>query len=71
MLMHKKKTCVIPILCQGLSEPKFYGHLVYKLKKIVGSNTLSAQFIKIMSIIKSLATTLIDFELKKVLLPPP
>ena len=36
------------LLCQGLSEPGFYGDLVCKLKKIVGSN-VSAQFIKIMS----------------------
>ena len=36
-------------LCQGLSEPDFYGDLVYKLKKIVGSNNFSAQFIKIIS----------------------
>ena len=28
---------------------KFYGDLVYKLKKIVGSNYFSAQFIKIIS----------------------
>ena len=30
---------------QGLSEPKFYGDLVHKLKTIVGSNNFSAQFI--------------------------
>ena len=35
--------------CQGLSEPNFYGDLVYNLKKIVGSNNFSAQFIKIIS----------------------
>ena len=35
------------VLRQGLSEPEFYGYLVYKLKKIVGSNKFSAQFIKI------------------------
>ena len=29
--------------------PDFYGDLVYKLKNIVGSNNLSAQFIKIIS----------------------
>ena len=29
-----------------LSHPEFYGDLVYKLKKIVGSNDLSAQLIK-------------------------
>ena len=34
---------------RGLSEPDFYGDLVYKLKKIVGSNNFSAQFIKISS----------------------
>ena len=34
---------------QGLSEPEFYGDLVYKLKKIVGSNIFSAQYIKIIS----------------------
>ena len=34
------------LLRQGLSEPDFYGDLVYKLKKIVGSNNFSAQFIK-------------------------
>ena len=36
-------------LRQGLSEPDFYGDLVYKLKKIVGSKKISAQFIKIIS----------------------
>ena len=37
------------LLGQGLSEPEFYGDLVYKLKKIVGSNIFS---------IKRLAITL-------------
>ena len=37
------------LLHQGLSEPDFYGDLVYKLKKIVGSNNFSVQFIKIIS----------------------
>ena len=34
------------LLRQGLSEPEFYGDLLYKLKKIVGSDNFSAQFIK-------------------------
>ena len=34
---------------QGLSEPEFYGDLMYTLKKIVGSNNFSAQFITIFS----------------------
>ena len=40
------------LLRQGLSDPDFYGDLVYKLKKIVGSNNFSAQFIKKFPIIK-------------------
>ena len=47
------------LLRQGLSEPDFYGDLVYKLKKIVGSNYFSAQFIKIISHKKRLAITLL------------
>ena len=34
------------LLRQGLSEPEFYGDLLHKLKKIVGSDNVSAQFIK-------------------------
>ena len=37
------------LLHQGLSEPEFYVDLVYRLKKIVGSNHFSVQFIKINS----------------------
>ena len=42
------------LLCQGISEPEFYGDLVYKLKKIVGSNNFSAQFIKMISHFKKI-----------------
>ena len=35
------------LLRQGFSEPEFYGHLVYKLKKSVGSSNFSAEFIEI------------------------
>ena len=38
----------------GLSEHEFYGDLVYKLKKIVGSNNFSVQFIKIISHYKNI-----------------
>ena len=41
------------LLRKGLSEPEFYDDLVYRLKKIVGSNNFSAQFTKIISYIKS------------------
>ena len=39
---------------QLLSEPDFSGYLVYKLKKSVGSNNFSAQFIKIISHYKNI-----------------
>ena len=42
------------LLRHGLSKPEFYGDLVYKLKKIVGSNNFSAQFIKIISYYKKI-----------------
>ena len=38
---------------------KFYGDLVYKLKKIVGSNNLSAQFIKLISHYKKIGYNII------------
>ena len=42
------------LLRHGLWEPEFYGDLVYKLKKIVGSNNFSVQFIKIISYYKKI-----------------
>ena len=48
-LISKFQVGLKSLLRQGLSEPNFYGDLVYKLKKIVGSNNFSAQFIKIIS----------------------
>ena len=49
-LISKFKIGLKSLLRQGLSEPEFYGDLVYQLlKTIVGSNNFSAQFIKIIS----------------------
>ena len=45
-LISKFEVGLKSLLRQGLSEPDFYGDLVYKLKKIVGFNNFSAQFIK-------------------------
>ena len=53
-LISKFQVGLKSLLRQGLSEPDFYGDLVYKLKKIVGSNNFSAQFIKIMSYYKKI-----------------
>ena len=48
-LISKFQVRLKSLLRQGLLEPDFYDDLVYKLKKIVGSNNFSAQFIKIIS----------------------
>ena len=49
-LISKFQVGLKSLLRQGLSEPDFYGDLVCKLKKIVGSNNFfKAQFIKIIS----------------------
>ena len=48
-LISKFKVGLKFLLHKGLLEPDFYGDLVYKLKKIVGSSNLSAQLIKIIS----------------------
>ena len=34
-------------LLQGLSEPEFYGHLVYNFRKIIGKNDFSYHFQRI------------------------
>ena len=46
-LISKFQVGLKSLLRHGLSEPEFYGDLVYKFKKIVDSNIFSAQFIKI------------------------
>ena len=46
------------LLRQGLSEPEFNGDLVCKLKKIVGSNNFTAQFITIISHYKKIGYTI-------------
>ena len=43
------------------SRRLLYGDLVYKLKKIVGSNNFSSQFIRIISIIKRLSIILMYY----------
>ena len=45
-LISKFQVGLKSLLRQGLLEPEFYGDLVYKLKKVVGSHNFSAQFVK-------------------------
>ena len=42
------------LLLKGVSEPEFFGDLVFKLKKIIGHDNFSAQFIKIISDFKKI-----------------
>ena len=51
-LISKFQVGLKSLLHQRRSEPDFYGDLVYKLKKTFGFNNFSAQFIRIIPIIK-------------------
>ena len=57
-LISKFQVGLKSLLRQGLSEAEFYGDLVYKLKKIAGSNIFYAQFIKIISHYKKIGYTI-------------
>ena len=46
-LVSKFKVGLKSLLQQVLSEPEFYGDLVYKLRKIVSKSDFSDQFIKV------------------------
>ena len=46
-----------PLLQQGISEPIFYGDLVYRFKRIVGKSNFSDQFKKIIKRYKKLDIT--------------
>ena len=45
-LISKYNVGLKTLLGEGLSEPEFYGDLVYKLKKLIGRNGFSFQFRK-------------------------
>ena len=48
-LMSKYNVGLKTLLSEGLSEPEFYGDMVYKFKKLIGSNDFSFQFRKIIT----------------------
>ena len=48
-LISKYNVGLKKLLSEGLSEPEFYGDLVYKFKKLIGSNDFSFQFRKIIT----------------------
>ena len=45
-LISKFNVWLKTLLGEGLSEPEFYGDLVYKFKKLIGRNDFSFQFRK-------------------------
>ena len=49
MIWYLNSKLDLNLLFHGLLEPSFYGDLLYKLKKIIGSFNFSAHFIKIIS----------------------
>ena len=61
-LISKFQVGLKSLLRQGFSEPEFYGDLVYKLKKIVGSTDFSAQFIKVISHYKKIGYNINVFQ---------
>ena len=46
-LLEKYSVSLKTILQQGISEPEFYGNLVYKFRKIVGKSNFSEHFRKL------------------------
>ena len=62
-LISKFQVGLKSLMRQGISVPDFYGDLVYKLKKIVGSNNFSAQFIKIISHYKTIGYKKIGYNI--------
>ena len=47
-----------PLLQEGISEPDFYGDLVYRFRKIVGKSNFSEQFRKLINRYKRIGYSL-------------
>ena len=48
-LLEKYSVSLKTLLQQGISEPEFYGDLVYRFRKIVGNSNFSEQFRKLIN----------------------
>ena len=49
VLVEKYSVSLKTLLQQGISEPEFYGDIVYRFRKIVGKSNFSEQFIKLIN----------------------
>ena len=57
-LLEKFNVSLKPLLQQGISEPEFYGDLVYRFRKIVGKSNFSEQFRKLINRYKRIGYSL-------------
>ena len=46
-MVEKYNASLSKLLQQGISEPEFYGDLVYRIRKLVGKSNYSEQFRKL------------------------
>ena len=57
-LLEKYSVSLKTLLQQGISEPEFYGDLVYRIRKIVGKSNFSEQFRKLINRYKRIGYSL-------------
>ena len=57
-LLEKYSISLKTLLQQGISEPEFYGDLVYRFRKIVGKSNFSEQFRKLINRYKKIGYSL-------------
>ena len=57
-LLEKYNVSLKTLLQQGISEPEFYGDLVYRFRKIVGKSNFSEQFSKLINRYKRIGYSL-------------
>ena len=57
-LLEKYNFGLKALLQQGISEPEFYGDLVYRFRKIVGKSNFSEQFRKLIKLYKRIGYSL-------------
>ena len=57
-LLQKYSVSQKTLLQQGISEPEFYGDLVYRFRKIVGKSNFSEQFRKLINRYKRIGSSL-------------
>ena len=57
-LLEKYSVSLKTLLQQGISEPEFYGDLVYRFRKIIGKSNFSEQFRKLINRYKRIGYSL-------------